>query len=131
MSHVISSGIPGEMTSEMLSRLTKELPIHKPNVIIILGGTNDILRDTAANITLANIINLHELAKQWIKSRNYTIAHTIAVTIPEIENGRNDKTRYEINNGLREYARSTNGFTVIMELEGMYKQSLPQNSIYW
>ena len=39
---VIESGVSGEKTSSMLKRLVDVLSTYKPQVVLILGGTNDL-----------------------------------------------------------------------------------------
>ncbi len=37
-----NKGINGELTSQMLARFNRDVINHKPDVVVILGGTNDI-----------------------------------------------------------------------------------------
>ncbi len=38
----VNMGINGELTSQMLKRFERDVIRHKPDVVVILGGTNDI-----------------------------------------------------------------------------------------
>ncbi len=39
---LVNMGISGELTSQMLMRFERDVIRHKPDVVVILGGTNDI-----------------------------------------------------------------------------------------
>lgn len=51
----INSGINGDTTVGMMNRLTSEINLHNPNIIIILGGSNDFLCNRKISDTLDNI----------------------------------------------------------------------------
>ena len=59
---VISSGIPGEMTEQGLYRLSGDLTAHKPDLLILCHGANDILQGVPPKIILANLTAMVELA---------------------------------------------------------------------
>ena len=73
---VINHGIGGDTTAGMLSRFSFEVLQHRPDVVIILGGTNDLWWDLDTNIILANI------ASMVCQARHYGIAPVIGLPLP-------------------------------------------------
>ncbi|PHS08233.1 MAG: arylesterase [Kordia sp.] len=60
---IINSGISGDTTSGMLARFYEMAIKHKPNYIIITGGTNDIWLNFPNNIIIGNILAMTRYAK--------------------------------------------------------------------
>ena len=52
---VIKSGIGGDTSGGMLSRFYPDVVHHQPDLVIILGGTNDLWWDLETNLIQANI----------------------------------------------------------------------------
>lgn len=61
---VINAGIPGELSSEGLTRLPKLLAKHQPELLILCHGGNDILRKNSPQQLKENLIAMIELAQQ-------------------------------------------------------------------
>jgi len=61
---VINSGISGETTSQGLKRFQAILDKHSPELVILLEGGNDILRNQAANKIKQNLAEMIEIALQ-------------------------------------------------------------------
>ena len=60
---VVHAGMPGEITSEGLARLPGVLRKHKPNLLILCHGGNDMLRRLAPGNTAANLRAMVRMAK--------------------------------------------------------------------
>lgn len=60
---VINAGISGEVTSDGLKRLPKVLQQHQPQLLILMEGGNDILRNQSISATKANLAAMIELAQ--------------------------------------------------------------------
>ena len=56
--NVIKSGIGGDTSAGMLSRFYPDVVQHQPDLVIILGGTNDLWWDLDINIIQANIFSM-------------------------------------------------------------------------
>ncbi|MDH5391551.1 MAG: arylesterase [Gammaproteobacteria bacterium] len=63
--NVINAGISGEISANGLKRLPGLLKQHRPQLVIICHGGNDILRRLNLQQTKANITQMIELAKSY------------------------------------------------------------------
>ncbi len=52
---VINSGIGGDTSGGLLSRFYQDVVQHQPELVLILGGTNDLWWDLDINLILANV----------------------------------------------------------------------------
>ena len=94
----------------------KYLNQNKPtNIVIILAGTNDCIRNVNSKTIAETVIGIHEEAKRRMKAAQISPAHTIAVTIPAFE-GASD-SRIEINHLIRQYAVQHSRETWVYEME--------------
>jgi acyl-CoA thioesterase I len=55
---VINTGIGGDTTAGLLSRFATDVIPLKPDVVILMGGTNDFWWDLPVNIVLANLFSM-------------------------------------------------------------------------
>jgi len=60
---VINEGVSGEMSEQGLARLPSLLEKHKPDILILCHGANDILRKKDLLKTKANLVEMVKLAK--------------------------------------------------------------------
>ena len=60
---VINAGVPGEVSSKGLERLPQLLEQHKPDLLILIHGGNDILQKLPRNDQKNNLLAMIELAK--------------------------------------------------------------------
>lgn len=75
---VINEGISGETSTRGLQRLPQVLENHKPQILIICHGGNDILQKSSLVTAKENIAKMIQLAKQ----KNI---HVILVGVPKFE----------------------------------------------
>ena len=71
------SGICGELTGEMVMRFRRDVLDHRPDYVLILGGTNDLGWNGAPLEIMRNLLKIYE----------QTLAvggHPIPVTVPSI-----------------------------------------------
>jgi len=61
---VINSGVPGEITADGLKRLPALLDEQHPQLLILIHGANDILRNMPREQTAANLTGMIAEAKQ-------------------------------------------------------------------
>ncbi|QMU60517.1 MAG: arylesterase [Gammaproteobacteria bacterium] len=67
---VINAGVPGEISSKGLERLPKILDEHKPDLLILIHGGNDILKKLSRIEQKSNLSAMIESAK----TRNIEVA---------------------------------------------------------
>ena len=60
---VINAGISGETTSRGLARFEKLLERHQPQLVILLEGGNDVLRNHPSSLTESNLTTMIEQAQ--------------------------------------------------------------------
>jgi lysophospholipase L1-like esterase len=72
---VHNAGVPGNLTSQMLGRVNKDVFAYNPNVLFILGGTNDAGRSVPLSTTIANLRAIINAAR----ARNIRI---FMITVP-------------------------------------------------
>jgi lysophospholipase L1-like esterase len=53
--NVLNSGISGDTTGGLLSRFYSDVIRHRPDMVIIVGGTNDLWWDLSINVIQSNI----------------------------------------------------------------------------
>ena len=98
---VSESGISGERTTSMIRRLPILLTSHAPDIVVILGGTNDLyafrLSNKVSHKILSNLIYLH-----FIALSDSNVKATLPVTIPPLTNALDldDKVRQTVNKGI-------------------------------
>jgi len=64
--YLVNRGIGGQTTSQMLERFPQDVLALKPNVVVILAGTNDIAGNTGSislNAIFKNIVKMAEMAR--------------------------------------------------------------------
>lgn len=54
------SGMCGELTGEMVMRFRRDVLMHNPNYVVILGGTNDLGWDGPTHEIMRNLIEMYE-----------------------------------------------------------------------
>lgn len=75
---VINEGVSGELSAQGLKRLPGILDKHKPHILILCHGGNDILRNRPMAKTRENLTKMVQLAKE----RNI---HVVLVGVPTVE----------------------------------------------
>ena len=71
------SGICGELTSEMAMRFRRDVLEHRPEYVVILGGTNDLGWNARPDDIMRNLIKMYELARA-------SATVPVPVTVPSV-----------------------------------------------
>lgn len=74
--NVVNAGVPGEISSEGLERLPGELNEHRPALVILCHGGNDMLRRRSLEKLAENI-------RAMIETSRTAGAHVILVGVPQ------------------------------------------------
>jgi lysophospholipase L1-like esterase len=77
VARVITSGVCGETTSEMVHRFRRDVVVHHPAWVCILGGTNDLGCNEKPETVMRNLVDLYQQAR----AADIT---PVALTIPSI-----------------------------------------------
>lgn len=118
---IINAGLSGENTEQMVGRLPSFLsPATKVDVVILLGGTNDICRGVDVHDILLRLTSLHDAVHR-------AGAVSVALTIPQIsfgvpEDKQMEESRLEVNEGLRRYANDHQDVCVFVDLAAAFPQ---------
>ncbi len=73
---LLNRGVNGDSTAGMLARFKREVIIHLPSHVIILGGTNDACARVAPEVVADQVKQMVELARQ------YQISPLIGLPVP-------------------------------------------------
>ena len=74
--NVINSGIGGDTTGGLLSRFYPAVVQHRPDVVLIMGGTNDLWWDLDIKMILANIFTM------TCQAEHHDIVPLVGIPIP-------------------------------------------------
>lgn len=104
-------GVNGEMTSEMVRRFSWDVLESQPDMVIILGGTNDLGADIEPERIFNNLVTLYDQARNALIS-------PVAITVPSLRSAiHNDdhdflstyiECRMELNQWLMNYCQASN-----------------------
>jgi lysophospholipase L1-like esterase len=128
--YVIPSGINGERTPEMVFRFPLMMEVAKPTVVIILGGTNDLVhRFTGAQI-LQNLETMHTQALKSSVQRGHAV-YTVALTMPQCVWHVDQNTRLTVNKGLKAMVNRCKDRMMLIDLEDGLDMRKLENDRYW
>lgn len=106
------SGICGEVTGEMAMRFRRDVLQHRPDYVVVLGGTNDLGWNAAPADIMRNLIKMYELARA---SEIVPVPVTVPSVRVDITGGGSDaqawleqhvERRRVLNGLIRDYAAS-------------------------
>ena len=73
----VDCGVGGQVTYQMLLRLSTHLAHYRPEVVVVMGGTNDVYSRFTARLIKSNLQQIYSAARQ-------AGARVVAVTIPPL-----------------------------------------------
>lgn len=134
----INRGISGQTTPQMLIRFRPDVLAHKPKVVVILAGTNDIAGNTGP-MTLeqieGNLQSMAELAKaNGIRVVLSAVMPTSDYIRPQTER-RPNATIKALNAWIQEYCRKTGAvyldyYTATLDDAGVFKKELTYDGLH-
>lgn len=134
----LNRGISGQTTPQMLLRFRPDILAHKPKVVVILAGTNDIAGNTGP-MTLeeieGNLQSMAELAK--VNGIQVVLASVMPVCDyirPQTERRPMDKIK-ALNAWIKDYAAKNKHtyldyFTPMLDEQGMFKKELTYDGLH-
>ena len=93
---VINAGISGETTSQGLQRFEKTLIKHQPDLIILLEGGNDFLRNKSLALTQSNLAKMIEIAQSYNTQLILLAVPTKSLFLSPAEIYQDLATKYEV-----------------------------------
>lgn len=91
-----NAGIPGDTTTGMLDRFDRDVAVHEPRVVVVLGGTNDLAVGRSADDVLGT---LEQLAAE-VRAID---AVPVLATVPPRTDGDFTEQVRELNAAIRGY----------------------------
>lgn len=113
---VIDDGINGEQLSHMKYRITGLLSKSLYDIVIVLGGTNDLGHYRSSDQILTDLYEIYHSIYTFGLKSNRTIV-TIAMTIPPLQWPVDQNVRTEVNNALREYVTKNITRTYLCDID--------------
>lgn len=128
--------IKNVVMSGMMARVMKEHMIRGfevgTDVVIILGGTNDLIRHIPGTTIANDVIEMHEAAKQLMLDNGITRPVTIAITIPDTHGKAHDEQRRIANQLIKRYVSAHAERTLLFDMEDIWPiLSSPENAEMW
>jgi lysophospholipase L1-like esterase len=134
----INRGISGQTTPQMLIRFRPDVLAHKPKVVVILAGTNDISANTGPMTleeTEGNLASMAELAKvHGIKVVMASVMPVCDYIRVQTERRPMEKIK-ALNEWIKAYAAKNKHvyldyFTPMLDDKGMLKQELTYDGLH-
>lgn len=79
--YVLNKGTPGNITKDLLVRVYRDVIVHKPDVVVLLIGTNDLL-NTRKMVSMTEYYNNIEQLADSLLSHNI---HLVVVSPPTVD----------------------------------------------
>lgn len=92
------------------------------NVVIILGGTNDIIRHVPGGVIGLGVIEIHTEALRLMRQNGVDKPHTIAITIPDMHADQQEKEEERLiaNKIIRKYAADNPSTALLYDMERLW-----------
>jgi lysophospholipase L1-like esterase len=75
---IVNSGISGDTTGGLLSRFYHDVIPHRPGIVIIMAGTNDLWWDLSINVIQSNIFSMA------CQAQHHQIVPVIGLPLPVV-----------------------------------------------
>jgi lysophospholipase L1-like esterase len=135
----VNRGISGQTTPQMLARMFEDVINLKPEAMIVLGGTNDIARNTGP-VTLGmleeNIQAMTELAQlHGIKVILCSVTPVSDYGPVKITPGRPPSDILKLNEWMKEYAARSHAiyadyFKAVVDEKGFLKEAISRDGLH-
>ena len=140
----INRGISGQTTPQMLIRFRPDVIAHKPKVVVILAGTNDLAGNTGPTTIEAIADNLHSMADlARANGIRVVLASVLPVSDYELRDGnpiiqtgrRAPEKILALNKWMQEFAKSRGHvyldyFSAMADARGFLKDELSDDGLH-
>lgn len=140
----INRGISGQTTPQMLIRFRPDVIAHKPKVVVILAGTNDLAGNTGPTTIEAIADNLHSMADlARANGIRVVLASVLPVSDYELRDGnpiiqtgrRPPEKILALNKWMQEFAKSRGHvyldyFSAMADARGFLKDELSDDGLH-
>lgn len=113
---IVDDGINGELVSRMKHRISFLLSKSLYDVVVVLGGTNDLGHHRSKDEILKDLYDIHHTIYNFGLKSNRTIV-SFAITIPPLSWPVNQTVRADVNNALKEYVNKNITMTYLIDLD--------------
>ena len=100
-----NAGVPGNTTAQMLQRFGVDVAGHHPKLVIVLGGTNDILQHVPASATITHL-------RALIRASQAAGATVAIGTIPPIDSKQFRSAVDPLNRSIAALATATHSMLI-------------------
>lgn len=123
-----NAGIPGDTTQGMVARFARDVAVHEPRVVVILGGTNDLPLGRPAEQIVGTLEQLAELARD-------AGAVPVLATVPPRTDGSYASAVADLNDGIRWSAASSGTpvidfFSVLADEDGGWREGFTVDGVH-
>ncbi len=123
-----NAGIPGDTTEEMVARFARDVAVHAPRVVVILGGTNDLPTGRTTEQVVGTLEQLADLARD-------AGAVPVLATIPPRTDGSFASDVADLNAGIRRSAASSGTplidfFSVLADEDGGWRTGFSEDGLH-
>lgn len=123
-----NAGIPGDTTEGMVARFARDVAVHAPAVVVILGGTNDLPLSRTAEQVVGTLEQLADLARD-------AGAVPVLATIPPRTDGSFGSDVADLNAGIRRSAASSGTlvidfFSVLADEDGGWRTGFTDDGVH-
>lgn len=123
-----NAGIPGDTTEGMVARFARDVAVHAPRVVVILGGTNDLPLARTTEQVVGTLEQLAELARD-------AGAVPVLATVPPRTDGSFASDVADLNAGIRRSAASSGTpvidfFSVLADEDGGWREGFTDDGLH-
>jgi lysophospholipase L1-like esterase len=134
----INRGISGQTTPQMLIRFRPDVIAHKPKVVVILAGTNDIAGNTGPSTLEMIEDNMASMVDLAQKNGIKVVLSSVMPVCDYIQNQTKRRPNEQIialNKWMKDYAASHNAiyldyYTPMLDDKGVFKQELTYDGLH-
>ncbi len=123
-----NAGYPGNTTQDMADRFARDVAVHEPRVVVIMGGTNDLREGRATDQVLGTLGQLAALTRD-------IGATPVLATIPPRTDGAYAGQVADLNAGIRRFGEETGTtvidfFSVLADDDGQWRPGFTTDGIH-